>query len=102
MKAFDTPYHQAYYKDWIYLGTINGEDYYFQGLPSAENKFPSTSIVYGKERHEYVSTTMSVSNMLHTDTCSAQVSCYLLHNYTSMIHLIMLVRAYAAKQKQRQ
>ena len=99
MKAFDTPHHQDYYKNWIYLATINGEDYYFQGLPSETDPFPSISIVYGVEPHEYISTTFSVADMLDDQKVISLIKLYMEHNYYPMIHLITLIRQFAANNK---
>ncbi len=98
MKAFDTPHHQDYYKDWIYLGTVSNQDYYLQALPCKAKRFPCTSVVYGANPEQYISTTMSVDEMLNTELCLKRMEFYLEHSDLShMIHLIAFIREYAGE-----
>ena len=58
MKAFNTPHHNEYYKDWEYLGTFNGKDFYYldNGDSTGKQYYSiNLSIVFGSEPCEYMS-----------------------------------------------
>jgi hypothetical protein len=93
-KRFDTKHHQEYYKDWIYLGTIGAMDYYLEAVPTSAKTHPCTSIVYGEEPHQYISTTISVLDMLETNTCIRYVRPYLETEQYHMLYLITLVKEF--------
>ena len=95
-KQFNTPHHKEYYKDWIYLGTVGAMDYYLEALPTRMKTYPSTSIVYGGEPQEYISTTVSVLDMLETNTCIRYMRQYLETEQFHMVHLMTLVREFIA------
>jgi hypothetical protein len=98
-KQFNSTYQKEYYKDWIYLGTVREEDYYIQSLPTEVNPYPCTSIVYGYEGHAYISTTLSILDMLNTIKCNIAVKFYVSNpSLGYMLHMIAFVRAYAEKQ----
>jgi hypothetical protein len=97
-KHFDTDYHRNYYKNWVYLGTIDNQDYYIQSLPSATDPFPSTSVVFGEEPHEYISTTVSIESMLNDEKALKTLEFYIKHKALYYgIHMIAFVRNYAEK-----
>jgi hypothetical protein len=57
-KAYNTPHHLDYYKDWEYLGTFNGKDFYYidKGNSTGDQYYNiNLSIVFGEEPCEYIS-----------------------------------------------
>jgi hypothetical protein len=97
IKQFNGEHHQAYYEGWIYLGTVDKQDYYIEALPTSDYPYPSMSIVYGVEPSEYISTTMPISSMLDNDICSHAIKFYVINNLNDMLQMITFVRSYAAK-----
>jgi hypothetical protein len=94
-KLFNSKYHQEYYKDWVYLGNDGEHDYYFQGLPTEDKAYPSTSIVFGESPNEYVSTTHSVEDILDNEKCNKIVLFAVLANIDIELHLVAYIRRYA-------
>ena len=96
MKVFTSHYFSDYYKNWIYLGTAGGRDYYLQYLPTKEKPYPSYSIVYGFEPNEYISTTLSVADMLDNKILASRIPFYAEYKSSSyMLHLIAFIREYS-------
>lgn len=97
-KAFDTTDHRKTYKDWIYLGTCNGEDMYLESLPTEDIPEPKAHIVFGPASTQRITVRMPVSDMLDDAKCSKNIGQYLYTYNNSAIHLIASVREYEQKQ----
>lgn len=67
---FNTPHHLDYYKEWIFLGSCGGKDYYIKDWPDILPKGQPlwTSVVYGEEPESYMSSVLGVAELLNPVT----------------------------------